>query len=729
MKNIFVTLLLGMLSISVYAQSEFDKVYKAAKGGDAKAQFRLGEIYQSGIGVNKNAVEAFKWYLKAAEQGNCVAQNNLGNMYFNGEGIRKNEAEAVKWYMKAVEQGYTIAEYNLGESYLYGQGVPKNEAEAFKLFFKAASKGHSSSQYYLGCMYLMGQGVSKDEQEGVNWLIKSAEQGNHYAQCELGYNYSNGVGVSKNEKEAFNWFLKSAEQGNETSQYNVAICLYFGKGVERNVLKAAKWFKKLAEQGNAQAQYSLGTCYFQGEGVVKDEKKALEWYLKAAEQGNPDAQGNLGYMYSEGIGVEKNQNEAFRWSKMAAEAGNAVSQANLSDLYIKGNGTDVDYEKAYFWAQKAAKQNQEMGYESLAICYSTGSRKDINKAIECIDKAIELCNKNGRVEFDKKSLLRMYNRKGLIYLNEKDYAKAEEMAKMILDINPQYQDEDDNSLMVYMQTGKVNNNTLGLAQTKREKPSSDVDTTIPKMQPNNENTFAVIIANENYEEETPVEYALNDGEIFKTYCLNVLGLPETNIHYRADATLNNILAELEWMKQISIAFDGDAKFIFYYAGHGIPDEASGESYLLPIDGRGSILATGYSLKKLYDALGGLAAKSVTVFMDACFSGSVRNGGMMASARGVAIKAKQAAPKGNMIVLSAAQGNETAYPYKEKGHGLFTYHLLKKLQETKGDVTMGELADYITSEVKKRSIVVNGKLQTPLVTHSNSATDWRNWKLK
>jgi uncharacterized caspase-like protein len=201
------------------------------------------------------------------------------------------------------------------------------------------------------------------------------------------------------------------------------------------------------------------------------------------------------------------------------------------------------------------------------------------------------------------------------------------------------------------------------------------------------------------------------------------------VHYRGDATLNNILAELDWLKQISLAFGNEAKFIFYYAGHGIPDEASGESYLLPVDGRGNMLATGYSLRKLYDTLGSLTAKSVTVFMDACFSGAVRSGGMMVSARGVAIKTKQAAPKGNMIVLSAAQGNETAYQYKEKGHGLFTYHLLKKLQETKGNVTMGELADYITSEVKKRSIVVNGKLQTPIVTFSNSATDWRNWKLK
>ena len=83
----------------------------------------------------------------------------------------------------------------------------------------------------------------------------------------------------------------------------------------------------------------------------------------------------------------------------------------------------------------------------------------------------------------------------------------------------------------------------------------------------------------------------------------------------------------------------------------------------------------------------------------------------------------------MVVISAAQGDETAYPYEEKGHGMFTYYLLKKLQETKGDVTLGDLADYVTSEVKKRSVVVNGKMQTPIATASNNAADWRNWKLR
>ena len=119
-----------------------------------------------------------------------------------------------------------------------------------------------------------------------------------------------------------------------------------------------------------------------------------------------------------------------------------------------------------------------------------------------------------------------------------------------------------------------------------------------------------------------------------------------------------------------------------------------------------------------------------VFMDACFSGSQRGNGMLASARGVAIRAKAQAPQGNMVVLSAAQGDETAYPYKEKGHGLFTYYLLKKLQNTKGNCSMKELGEYVKQEVSRRSIVTNQKSQTPVVSFSNQIADtWQNLKLK
>jgi hypothetical protein len=84
----------------------------------------------------------------------------------------------------------------------------------------------------------------------------------------------------------------------------------------------------------------------------------------------------------------------------------------------------------------------------------------------------------------------------------------------------------------------------------------------------------------------------------------------------------------------------------------------------------------------------------------------------------------------MVVFSAAQGNETAYPYREKSHGMFTYFLLKKLQETAGNVTLGELSDYVIDNVRKTSIVENsGKLQTPTVAISASATSsWRSRRL-
>ena len=130
-------------------------------------------------------------------------------------------------------------------------------------------------------------------------------------------------------------------------------------------------------------------------------------------------------------------------------------------------------------------------------------------------------------------------------------------------------------------------------------------------------------------------------------------------------------------------------------------------------------------------MGGIIGNLLSmVFLDACFSGTKREGDMLASARGVAIKVKPNEPKGKLVVFSAAQGDETAYPYKEQRHGMFTYYLLKKLQETKGEATLGEISDYVTSEVRKQSIVINGKMQTPTLTSSSAIGDsWRNWKLK
>ncbi len=260
---------------------------------------------------------------------------------------------------------------------------------------------------------------------------------------------------------------------------------------------------------------------------------------------------------------------------------------------------------------------------------------------------------------------------------------------------------------------------------------SDVDMNIPRATTTNDKTFAVIIVNEDYKHVDDVEFATNDGKTFRDYCSQTLGLPERNIRFINNAGLTDVIIALDWIKNVAESYRGEASVIFYYVGHGIPDEATGNAFLLPVDGVGNNTRTAYRLSEIYDSLGSLPTQSVTVFMDACFSGAKRDGSALVAARGVAIKAKNDAPaKGKMVIFTAAQGDETAHPYREKRHGLFTYFLLKKLQESGGDATFSELEQYLRDKVQQTSVVVNNKRQSPAVLISPELADyWHNMRLK
>lgn len=259
-------------------------------------------------------------------------------------------------------------------------------------------------------------------------------------------------------------------------------------------------------------------------------------------------------------------------------------------------------------------------------------------------------------------------------------------------------------------------------------PNSDVDTNIPQGATASKHTFAFIVANENYP-VAKVPYALNDGWIFERYCKQTLGIPDEHVKIFEDATGGNLITCIEQIKDIAKAYEGDASIIFYYAGHAFPDEEKSTAYLLPIDGDSKNPATGYSLEKLYSELNSVPTKSVICFLDACFSGATRDDEMLLTGRGVAIKVRDEIPQGNMIVFTSATGAETAHQFEEKGHGLFTYYLLQKLQESRGDITLGELAEYIRKMVRRKSVLINQKMQTPTVIPSPAISEnWQSLKL-
>ena len=144
------------------------------------------------------------------------------------------------------------------------------------------------------------------------------------------------------------------------------------------------------------------------------------------------------------------------------------------------------------------------------------------------------------------------------------------------------------------------------------------------------NDVAVVIGIERYQSLPKTDFSYNDAKLVREY-LRALGFAERNIEYLVDdrATLSAIKKVIEtWLPNI---VKPGSRVLIYYSGHGSPDAATGEAYIVPFDGDPQYLAdTAYPLRRLYERLGKLPAKDILVITDACFSGT---GGRTVLAKG------------------------------------------------------------------------------------------------
>lgn len=723
--RIFIIAILLWCSPCLYAQDRptFEQAWQAAQNGEPNGYFLLGFFYYQGEGVTQNFTEAIKWFKKAANNGLCNSYGFLGACYIT----QKNYVEAINWFKKAIDNG-DCCYADLGACYLqlgkFTEAIPwlkkgiddkrpeyyvslgqcyyflQNYTEAIPWLKKAADKGITDSYFTLGLSFYF----LKNYTEAIIWFEKAANNGVSQAYAYLGQAYYE----QQNYAEAFKWIKKAVDVKDPFSYGTLGDMYYYGLGTAVNQNEAFRLAKIGSEHEDASAMVLLAKIYGEGKGAPKNVAESFKWEKKAAEKEFIGAFLGLGIMYEEGIGTHKNTEEAINWYKKAFDKGVSNAPMFLCTTYY----SQKDYAEAKKWAELTINQKEFafVGYRILALLniYGLGVPQNKDKAFELIAKALDGAKQK------EGPMSNTLDAEGEVYLADNNINKAREIYNAILKETPDFYAKNETKLSKFM----------------KEHKGSDVDFDIPMANNISNNTFAVVISNEKYQMEKAVQYAENDGKAFTEYCKKTLGLPEKNVHFVTNATLNNIKHEIKWLQDVITVYNGDAKIIFYYAGHGIPDEQNKSAYLLPIDGYGSDVTTGYALEDLYKALGSLPSQSVTVFLDACFSGAKRDGEMLASARGVAIKVKQATPVGNIVVFSAAQGDETAYPYKEEEHGLFTYYLLKKLQETKGDVTLGELGDYIKTQVERQSIVINGKLQSPsIVSTATIANSWKKWTLK
>lgn len=322
---------------------------KAMAEAESAAEYQI-----RGVGARSNA-EAPDCYRRAANRGFAAAQNNLGVAYLEGIGMEKNAALACRWFNRAARQGDERAQVNLAKL-LASRNVPRHDKRAALWFRKAAQHGNADAQLGLGFMYKNGRGMTQSNADAVLWWSRAAVQGLVFAQANLGESFARGIGTPRNDTVAVFWLKKAAMQGHPGAQATLGSLFAVGRGIPfPNKTLAASLFHSAAVKGHPGAQEKLATMYSQGwDSMQRDEKAATTWYAKAATQGSVKAQSQLGMRFLEGRGVAQDVVEAARWIKMAADRGDPDAATLLAKMYLKGEGVPESRIDAARWLRRAA---------------------------------------------------------------------------------------------------------------------------------------------------------------------------------------------------------------------------------------------------------------------------------------------------------------------------------------------------------------------------------------
>ncbi|WP_281613737.1 caspase family protein [Flammeovirga sp. SubArs3] len=277
----------------------------------------------------------------------------------------------------------------------------------------------------------------------------------------------------------------------------------------------------------------------------------------------------------------------------------------------------------------------------------------------------------------------------------------------------------------------TNEVVVPISKSKEEKtvdnyPLSDVDKDIPSWDKVNKDAVAVIIGNKNYRHnDVPkVDYAINDAKTMKEYLVKMYGFQEGNIIYLEDAT------QADFNAVFGIKGNGKGKLFnyvkpnasdvfVYYSGHGAPNPETQQGYFVPVDTDPSLIQfNGYALSTFYENLGQVPYKSLTVVIDACFSGSSDGGMLLKSISPVFIKTENKVLKDDKaVIFSSAASEQVSSWYDENYHSMFTYFFLKGLQGAADKnkdkkITVEEMKNYLSSEVSYMARRLHNRTQTP-----------------
>ena len=267
-----------------------------------------------------------------------------------------------------------------------------------------------------------------------------------------------------------------------------------------------------------------------------------------------------------------------------------------------------------------------------------------------------------------------------------------------------------------------NTNTKTITVTRKAVDSSPVFT---QLNPNNvkehskRDAVAIIIGIQNYKNLSNAEYANSDAQVFYDYAVRALGIPASNVKLLLDADADQVdvyKALRNWLP--AKVNKGKTDVFVFYSGHGLPAEDGKSLYMLPHGAdKDFIDKTAISQQEINTMLQAAQAKSITLFLDSCYSGQSRTGEtLLASARPIALKAQTSAFPPDFTVMTATAPEQMSWSSPELKHGIFSYYLMKGMEgdadlNKDGVITMQEMQNYLTDNVARQA-QRNGRTQLP-----------------
>ncbi|BAE50526.1 hypothetical protein amb1722 [Paramagnetospirillum magneticum AMB-1] len=405
----------------------------------------------------------------------------------------------------------------------------------------------------------------------------------------------------------------------------------------------------------------------QGRGAARtsDFTAAARHFRLGAELGDADAQMLLANLYRDGRGLPQNHAESLRWMTRAARQGEPAAQLALAELLSSGGGGQRDEVHAYVWASLAAAR--------------LGDKQ------------------RGRAVSKRDSIAR--------HLGARDLAEAQSLAASFTPASEN---------AVTLAAGPSGGAELQAEPVPPLDPSRIKGTRKP-------NAVALIIGVEEYQRLPAAQFAARDARVFRDFAVNGLGIAPDRVKLLvgADARLLDIQKALDTWLAPEIR-DGATDVYVFFSGHGLASENGRNLYLFPYDGDRALLEkSAIDRAATIDAILKAGAKSLTLFLDTCYSGGTRgNDTLIADIRPVIIRARDGEVPSPAAVLAASRNDQWSSSFAPARHGLFSYYLMHGLMgeaDADGDhrITLGELHTYAERHVR-REASRRGREQTPVL---------------